>query len=809
MRSLGAFIISIITIALIVLLNSAVGGLPALGKLLDPINGWAANAEPTDKDFSAQLKLTGVEQAATIAFEDRLVPHIFAANDHDLYFAQGYLHAYFRLWQMDMQTRAAAGRIGEVVGEKIVKDLITGKEKNAILEFDRGQRRKGMVYAAEHSLKAMEADPRTKLMLDAYTAGINSYISSLAFKNYPLEYKLMGFAPEPWTNLKCALLLKYMADDLTGYTEDIALSILKDKLPTEDFELLYPQRLKGSKPVMPGGTQFDAASMAVPAVPNGNLFSKFDAIKMANGSSPTAHYETGVGSNNWALNGSKTANGAPILCNDPHLGLNLPSLWYEMQLQAPGINVYGVTLPGAPGAIIGFNDSLSWGLTNNYRDVKDYYEIAVIDNDFYCFDGKPQPFAKRNEVIGIKGKEDFVDTISYTTHGPVQYDMSFPDPAASDKKLALCWMAHRSTNELLAVYMLNRAKNYIDFTEAILHFECPAQNFIYADREGNIAIWGQGQFINKWKDQGRYVMRGDTSATLWGKDIPMMENPHALNPQQGYLASANQVTTDSTYPYWYNGYFSDFRAWRVNELLEKQTSATIADEMLMQNDVESFLAKQTLPTMLRAVAAGSDKLLPELINWNNQLNYQSAAASLFQIWWGIFYEQYWLKKGLDKKHFMLPSPERTMQLVAVGYDSIEMKSVLRSSYTLAVDSMNKIASHSQQKSTQWYEVKNTTLHHLAKISAFSYDHLKIGGWGNTINAAKGNHGPSWRMVVEMGKDSIRAFGVYPGGQSGNPGSKYYGSFVSQWVEGKYYPLLFLAVGNKQVLKYSMTLQPKK
>lgn len=818
MRFLKVLILPLITIVIVVLLNSSVGSLPPLGKLLDPVNGWAANAESTDNDFNRDFSLAEVKQPVSVWFEGRMVPHIRAANDHDLYFTQGYIHAYFRLWQMDFQTRAAAGRIGEVVGEKWIVDKKTGQRKNAILEFDRYQRRKGMVYAAENSLNTMEADPRTKEMLDAYTEGINNYIQSLRYKDYPLEYKLMNYRPEPWNNVKTALLLKYMADDLTGYTEDIPLTILRDQLTKEEFDYLFPQRIKGSVPVIPAGTKFDPPSLQMPPAPTDSIWTHF-RTKGATATSglpsgqsatcllPSTDYSTGIGSNNWAISGAHTASGAPILCNDPHLGLNLPSLWFEMQLQAPGLNVYGVSLPGAPGVIIGFNDSLSWGLTNNYRDVKDFYSIEAIDKDFYRFDGKPSPFDKRIEVIKIKGKPDFVDTIDYTVHGPVTFDEHFPDPQHTNRKLAMQWMAHRGTNELLAVYLLNRAKDYIGFTEAILHFQCPAQNFVYADRSGNIAMWGQGQFVNKWKDQGRYVMEGNTSKTLWGADIPMTENPHVLNPPQGYLASANQVTTDSTYPYWYNGYFSDFRAWRINEILRNSLPKDIVGNMKMQNDVVSILARESAAKIDSLI---NDERTPESDNWDFTLKPESKKATGFQTTWSLFYQKLWEERFTET---LMPSPERTIQIL--NTDSMDNPYLSR--MKLAASEIGKPVTDSlsilqKNGSLEWYNVKNTSLTHLAKIPAFSYDHLKIGGSGNTINAAKSNHGPSWRMIVELDKDSIRAYGVYPGGQSGDPGSKYYGTFVNNWVDGKYYRLLFLPNVEQQdnkMIKYTWTIKPGK
>lgn len=780
MRFLTPIIALLCSIAWVVLLNRPLGPAPAAGKLLDPEKGFWANAEST-KDaagkFQLPIRTAGPLQ---INLDERLVPHITAGNDEDLYMAQGYLHAYYRLWQMDMQTRAAAGRISEIVGDKA-------------FDFDRRQRRKGMVWAAENSLKAMEANPVTRKMLQAYTKGVNLYISRLTFKNYPLEYKLMGFEPEPWTNLKCALLLKYMADDLTGSVDDIAMSYLRSTLPAAALDDLYPERIKGNQPVIPEGTAFGAPSRPVPPVPTGELFARFDTAVQKTATAAIFKEASGIGSNNWALGGTFAGNSKAILCNDPHLGLNLPSIWYELQLTAPGINCYGVSIPGAPGVIIGFNDSISWGFTNNYRDVKDYYEIKSTDPRLYFFDGKEIPFNERYEAIYIKGKEKpFVDTIRFTIHGPVMYDSAFPEPSGSGKMLAMTWMAHRGTNELLSVFLYNRARNYEAFVSGIQHFECPAQNFIFADRLGNIAMWGQGRFINKWKDQGKYVMRGDISATLWGDTIPMSENPHVFNPQQGYLASANQQVTDASYPYWYNGDFTEFRSWEINKLLQKKDSdktmsadARIREMGQIQNSNWSYLASGIVPVL------GSIK---ELQAWNGDEGPDSKAATVFQILWYHLYKNIWQDDFRNFPEKLYPSPERTMQLILEDtlskyYDDIttpqpeRLQDMIQLSYKQTLDSIHVLEQHG---GTEWYKVKNTSVMHLAKLPAFSYEQLQTGGWGNTINAMKQNHGPSWRMIVEMGKDSIRAYGVYPGGQSGNPGSKYYGSFISHWVKGDYY-----------------------
>jgi len=791
LRKLIAILSLIVTAALVYVLDKPWGGVPALGRLLDPVNGCWASAEPVSKDFTANLNLTGVKDDISVSYDDRLVPHIAAKNDHDLYFAQGYVHASFRLWQMDLQTRAAAGRVSEVLGDKA-------------LDYDRKQRRKGMVYGAEQSLKMMEADPRSKQMLDAYTEGINTYIKELNYRAYPLEYKLAGFKPESWTNLKTALLLKYMADDLTGYTEDIALTVLRDMLNPEDFAALYPERLSGTNTVIPYDSIVQKASLKIPATPA-------DTIAWAHlQADDFEKTEEGKGSNNWAVSGSRTKSGAPILCNDPHLGLSLPSLWYEVQLTAPGVNVYGASLPGAPGVIIGFNDNISWGFTNNYRDVKDFYKVKQVDNNSYWFNGVKTNYQNRVEVIKIKGKSDYNDTVKYTVQGPVMYDESFRGPGALKIPIAMCWMAHRPSNEVLSLYLLNRSNKYTDYTNAISYFLCPAQNMLYADKGGNIAIWGQGQFINKWKEQGRFVMNGADSSTLWGQKIPVAENPHSYNPAQGYLASANQTVTDSTYPYWYNGYFYEFRSWRINQVLRKTHHATVEDMFALQNDVYSVLAANVLPLMLAHlnVATINNKereFLDLLGGWDYRLTAESKAATVFQVWWNNLYNSLWNGRFGKVPDALKPSPERTMQLLKEGSPYLgNIDNAVVYSLQNSIDSLMKLKKASR---LEWYKAKNTTIKHLTKLPSFSYPELKIGGWGNVVNAAKTDHGPSWRMVVQMTKD-IEAYGVYPGGQSGNPGSKYYATFLDKWVKGEYYKLNFYTTDKKQTPTYAWTIHAK-
>ena len=496
-------------------------------------------------------------------FDERLVPHVFAENDEDGFFIQGFLHAKFRLWQMEFQTHAAAGRLSEIMGDKIGNTDILNR-------VDRYFRRLGMVYAAEKSLQLMEADTATKLMCDSYTAGVNAYIQSMTAGQLPLEYKLLDYRPEAWTNLKTALFIKYMAYDLAGGESDFEFTAAKNALSKLDFETIVPIRPDSLDPIIPAGTVFDKPAVTVTQPAGADslyfVYSKDSMLMPATPQKP----DKDNGSNNWAVNGKKTRSGYPILCNDPHLGLNLPSLWYEMQIHTPHYNAYGATFPSAPGIVIGFNDSCAFGVTNAGRDVRDYYSIQFKDDSrtAYFYNGEWKAADMRIETIKIKDKPDFIDTVAYTVFGPVIFDSRYASRNNDGKSYAVRWKAHDASNEMKMFYLLDRAENYNDYLEAIKNLHTPGQNCAFAAKNGDIAMWCQGEFPAKWKRQGDFVMPGTDSSYNWQAMIPQAENPHMLNPERGFISSANQLPADTSYPYYIGGAgFPNYRGWTINKRL--------------------------------------------------------------------------------------------------------------------------------------------------------------------------------------------------------------------------------------------------
>lgn len=784
--------------------------LPApLGKLLSPQHGIWQNAEATDYDFTQDLSFNQLAGKVNVYLDDRLVPHVFAEQENDAWFVEGYLHARFRLWQMEFQVYAASGRLSELVGDRA-------------LPLDRDKRRLGMVYAAERSLAELEKDPFLKTQCDSYTAGINAYIETLNESSMPLEYKLLGYKPEKWTNLKSALFLKYMALDLAGHDDDFELTNAKSVFDHPTFEKVYPFFKDSTVPVIPRDTGYKKPGIIVRAPATfDSLYSEQSAPNNIGEIKP----DKDNGSNNWAVSGSKTASGSPILCNDPHLGLNLPAIWYEIQISTPAFNVYGVSFPGAPSVIIGFNDSCAFGFTNGGRDVRDYYEIKFKDDSRkeYWFNNEWKKSDWRVDTIKIKGKPDYIDSVAYTVFGPVMYDKSYSgNRNTNNKYYAVRWKAHDPSNELKVFNMLDRAKNYGDYLEAIKNLHTPGQNAIFACKNGDIALWAQGEFPAKWKRQGDFVMPGTDSSYMWQGNIPQEENPHQYNPDRGFVSSANQDPADSTYPYYLGYGYPLQRGITVNHRLAGMTGITVDDMKTLQTDNYNELAGEALPLMLKyidpAALSVSDKRYFDLLKgWNMRNEINSTGATVFFQAWDSLQAAVW-NDDLHQNTLKLRWPDVDVLVQGLRQDSTFVffdnintpqretsSDIATASFKHACTALLKIDSSG---SLEWGKFKNTKVLHLARLEPLSRLHLPIGGGNYVINATKGQHGPSWRMIVSL-TPQTEAFAVYPGGESGNPGSKYYDNFVDTWVEGKYYPLWVMKSSEEKDKRVKAVMRFKK
>lgn len=801
------FIIStVITLALIFTLNTKLGQIPPLGRFLSPQQGFWQNAEPVDIGRDEQLTIKGLKGKVNVYLDDRLVPHVFANNEEDVYFVQGFLHAKYRLWQMEFQTRAAAGRVSEVIGN----------DPRAI-RYDREQRRLGMVYAAENTLKAIDSDQQSKDYYDAYSNGVNAYIQTLSESQLPVEYKLLDYRPEPWSNLKTALFLKMMSKDLAGYERDLEFTNERTVFSLEEMNMLYPQISDSSIPIVPKGTLF--AAPGVDPIPPSTADSLYFGKDTSINDQEINKSNRMNGSNNWAVSGKKTKSGVPILCNDPHLSLTLPSIWFEMQLTTPTMNVYGATFPGSPSVIIGFNDNIAFGFTNAQRDVKDYYRIRFKDasKKEYWFNGKWQPSSLREEHIKIRDGETVYDTVAYTVFGPVMYDQSFSHDSTSDNTaIAVRWSAHDPSNEGAMWFKLNRARNYDDYFNAIKDYSCPGQNMIFASRSGDIALWQQAKFPAQWKGQGLYVMPGEDSSYMWQGYIPQQENPHVINPESGFIESANQRPVDSSYHYFIPGNYIIPRGITLSHRLQEMENITPQDMMKLQNDYYSTTAAAAVPLFLKNMNASSlsakeRAYLNEIRHWNYCAAPDSKATTIYQAWFDSLKNVVWDDEFSRIKGPKVFPDEQTLLEALLRDSSFKFiddintteKETLNEQVTKAFRLAAKgLVEEEKKNALVWWKHKNSSvLHILSTILPFARQGLQVGGWNNTINAITQTHGPSWRMIVQLSSPT-EAYGVYPGGQSGNPGSKYYDNFIDSWVNGKYYTLWLMKeneVADKRII----------
>ena len=804
MKWLKLFLSGILTFSILYALNTKFGQIPPLGKFLNPSQGIWQNDKT--EDYTQQLELSHLKAEVEVIYDQDLIPHIFAQNEEDLYRAQGYVTAQNRLWQMEFQTHAAAGRLSEIIGP-------------AALNYDREQRRKGMTFGAENTLKMMTEDPEGKAFIEAYADGVNQYIASLTPKDYPVEYKLLDYAPEPWEVKKTALLLMYMTDMLAGRDNDLEFSNLVNEIGKEQFTFLFPDFFDAIDPVIPKERDWSSWEVSIPEVPEGTY-----PVDPQKGYMAKPHPDNG--SNNWAISPQKSASGHPILANDPHLGLNLPSIWYVMQLKTPTKNVFGATLPGALGVISGFNEHISWGVTNATRDVKDWYQIRFEDetNEKYWHDNQWKPASKRIEEISIKGEESFYDTITYTHHGPVSYDQSFKGSGSQLIGYAMKWIGHIGGNNQRTFIELNQAKNYDDYVAALQHYTAPAQNFVFSSNEGDIAMWVNGKFPNKWEEQGKFYLDGSNAAHDWQGFIPHEHNAHVKNPERGFVSSANQHPVDAEYPYYvFNDGYDMTRSRVINDYFRSKDSFDVEDFIALHNNNYNLLAAELVPVMINHMSAISlneseQQMLAIMEAWDFNNDMDQVAPTIFQRWWPKVRNSIYDELDSLEVSVRYPFTYRTFELLR-DYPEHEIMDIaateeVETASDLIASAFSKTVAELEEMkaagaSMKWVDYKGTYAGHLLQgLPAFSRFNIPIGGNSGIVNATSKNHGPSWRMIVEM-SNPPKALGIYPGGQSGNPGSHFYDNMIDRWAAGEYIDLDFMQSPAAENNLYQLTLTPTK
>jgi penicillin G amidase len=749
--------------------------LPSVGRFFNPFEGVWQSVDATDSSFNLKGTTKG---EVKILFDERDVPHIYAHNIVDAIYAQGYLHAANRLFSMDISTRAAAGRLSELVGERA-------------LGHDLQARERGLERAAIEKAKNWEKYEGNKELIDAYVRGVNDYISSLDYSEWPVEYKILSRGPVTWTPTHTALMATNMAIILCMAENDLNYTKARSSLAPADFNYLYPDYNPLESPVIPSEKKWDFNPLKANPTSSEKQLQVIPA-KMVDDKKKDIN-----GSNNWAVSGSKTASGFPLLANDPHLSLTLPNIWYEMEIHTPEMSVHGVSIPGLPYIVIGFNENIAWGTTNSGQDVLDWYKIKWQDSSrqTYLLDGKTQEAMLRPETINVRGQKSIIDTVRYTYWGPVIN-------TGDQRDMAMKWIGHQraNVNDVAYLQKINKAKNTADYRDAIEAFQYPAQNKVFASVEGDIAISVAGAIPFRPEGTGAFVLDGDDKKYDWQGFIPFEHAPFIINPKRGFVSSANQAPTDQTYPYKVigNRIFEDYRGRVINTFLDTADHLTVEDMKALQQNNFNLHAAEILPLLFDVLDKAEcineeEKIYAEqLKGWNYEQHRDSISPVLFELWYTDFENQ--MFDELDTLNVMHPEDWRIIEMIrdSLGHGYFDMistpdkketlKDIVCSSFTSMVATYLALDSKDRKN---WGSYKATEIPHLARLKPFGVPFIHTSGAKHIVNAMGKSHGPSWRMIVELSKPP-KAFVNYPGGQSGDPASKHYHDMLDHYFDGTYY-----------------------
>ena len=791
----------------LILLGTRVAGIPPLGALLDPKDGFYRTARLADAPPAGIVRIHGVADSVLIVWDERSVPHIFAGSGLAAVSALGYVHAYHRLFQLDFIPRAASGRLAAALGP-------------AAVEADAFLRRTGMDWGARRNLERIEQDAGLELeILKAYCRGVNAYVDRLANRDLPFEFRLLGYEPDRCTPIQSLRVLQYMNFDLTYRSDDAAYGWLRRRLTDEDYALLYPENPDYSIPIIPSvgnpGARRSAAaaqsaakrpSAPVTAPPSGSSAAHAQLSPLLEG------YLPGKGSNNWAVAGDRSATGKPILAGDMHLAVTLPAIWYEAHIVTPEINAYGVTIPGAPFLVEAFNEHLGWAFTNTGSDQIDHYRVDVDSSATrYRYDGAWREIELVVDTIWVNGGEAVLDTLRYTHLGPLTY--------RGGEWIAERWVAHEPSRTLLAIWLMNHARSHDEFQEALRYWDTPMQNILYADTAGAISIRSTGYLPVRRNRSGAGLLDGDTSASAWTGRVPFEELPYASVADRDYLTSTNQKPTDASYPYYLGHDWGDrtYRSIRIDTLLRSRPSHTVRDFQNYQSDVYAVQRDFFIPLIdtLSGLTGSAHELRRMLTAWDGSTSLDRNEPIAFHFFLTELERLAWDEGVLDAvmvgpRGDTLPSPlplprpaqTRLYYLLANQPRSpwLDMTSTLEreTAAQLLRRALESAAAELELRygwmtpDWRWGRRHGIRFHHLiSALTPLGRGPIPYPGYDQTLSPAAdtlATHSASWRVVVDFSQSPPRAVGVYPGGQNGNPFSTTYDLHIGRYVAFEYYTL---------------------
>ncbi len=786
------------------------------------------------------LRLPGLTSNVEVIRDAFGVPHIYADTPDDLFRAQGFVHAQDRFFQMEFWRRIGQGRLAELFGA-------------GALEQDKFIRTIGWHRVAEAEVQML--DPDVLRVLQRYADGVNAYILSNADR-LGAEFSVLGligrrWSPEPWTPVNTVTWGKAMSYNL-GSNMDQELARLRliergGEALAEAVIPSYPEDM----PVIVRSAR-DASRDATPPFPApgagassaaDELYRVHKAVQRAIG---LAH-DPGIGSNNWVVAGARTTTGRPLLANDPHLGIQMPSIWYINGLHCRVVNdacpydVVGVTFPGVPGVVLGHNARIAWGVTNAGPDTQDLFvERPNPDNpDEFEFQGKFEPARIREERIVVSGQaEPVVLRVRETRHGPILNDVL--NELAGREPLALQWAALKPGQLFKAVLLINRAQNWAQFREALRYWDTPAQNFVYADVDGNIGYQLPGNIPVRRNGDGRAPVPGWTSEHEWVGSIPFDELPSVFNPPEGYIVTANNAIVDARrYPYliardWDYGY----RAKRIEQMILAKDKLSVEDMRAMHFDAYSLFADEVLAAlqgMTLALDAGTSAALSTMAQWDRVCNVESAGCAVFEVFWrelsrAVFADEVGESLAGDVlangTHAQIALRNVLADPGAAWWDDVTTperearEQVVARALERAVRVLEARLGRDRAR-WRWGDLHRVTFANqtlgrsgIALIEGiFNRGPFAAPGSMGLVNAVSGDpqnftvrSGPSWRAIYDVG-DWDRSLGIHTTGQSGHAYHPHYDDMISLWLKGENLLLPWTRQVVERSARETLTLTP--
>lgn len=740
------------------------------------------------------------------------VPQIYAQSEHDLFFAQGYVHAQDRLWQMEINRRYGSGTLSEIIGEDTVG-------------FDRFMRTLGLRRVAEQSWVNM--DDESRLILQAYADGVNAYVASHNGR-LPLEFTIMGVNPEPWTPIDSIVWGNVLSLNmgLNYYVELLRMRMIAS-VGAEATEKLLPISDKNTPIIVP--TELNSY--------NGLQDISFAAFTDMNGwqNNPALSW----GSNNWVVHGSRTASGKPLLANDTHLDFALPSVWYENGLHGGRFNTAGFSLPGVPLIILGHNQAIAWGITNLDPDVQDLYieKLDDVQNPTqYEFMGEWHDLDVIQETIIVNESDPVTLNVYFTRHGPLVNDIfDLPD----DEPMSLRWTLYEGSEVFTAIIQLNKATNWDEFRTSLQYWDTLSQNFVYADVEGNIGYQAAGRVpIRVPNHQGIVPVPGWTGEYEWQGFIPFDELPRLFNPPAGFVATANNKVVDDDYPYLiaYDWYYPGYRARHITDLLAANDQATVADMQNIQAETYSLPAEALRPYLL-AIEPENERqaeALAYLEAWDLRFDEDSIGATIYEVWylWIVHntlldvldeellgnYESY-ANKFTPMMIELMADPDHAWFDDANTPEKETRDDVLRGSL---INTLDWISARRGENMNEWAW---GSLHTITFVHApfgrsgiplleriFNSQTIPIPGTQMSVNVAwydepfEVSYGTAQRMIVDMA-DLDNMLMVNSTGQSGHLFHTHREDMIEAWQTGQYHTMPFTESAVNTNTVSTLTLTP--